>query len=191
MNTQLKMQVVSLMIGTLIVALAPATSVADSNFYLGVSAGSATIEANLGDSGIPMLPTSFDENDTALKIFGGYDFDLPVIDLGVEVGYVDFGKPEVDLDGDKLSLDTTGFNAWGIVSFNVLLVDIYGKLGFIAWEADARLLNEISKEDGTDVGYGLGAAIELGPVEVRGEYEIYDLDDADISMLSLGLIYRF
>ena len=56
---------------------------------------------------------------------------------------------------------------------------------------DLEFLGDSESEDGTDLGYGLGAAFELGPLEVRGEYELYDLDDADLSMLSLGLLYRF
>ena len=36
-----------------------------------------------------------------------------------------------------------------------------------------------------DKGFGLGS------LSVRGEYEVYDVDDADVSMLSLGLVYQF
>jgi hypothetical protein len=32
----------------------------------------------------------------------------------------------------------------------------------------------------------------LGSVEIRGEYEIYDISDVeDVTMLSVGLAYRF
>ncbi|MEL7449916.1 MAG: outer membrane beta-barrel protein [Pseudomonadota bacterium] len=178
-------------LAALLALAASGTAVADSAFYVGVGAGGATLDADIGDVGIPDLPDSIDEDDTAVKVFVGYDFDLPVIDLGIEAGYVDFGEPDIDVLGNELTLDTSGFNAWGIASIDVLLVDVYAKLGFIAWEVDVSLLDEGIKEDGTDIGYGLGAAFELGPLEVRGEFEVYDLDDADLSMLSLGLLYRF
>ncbi len=175
----------------LAVLLTPALANADSGFYLGGSVGGATIEAELGDTGIPGLPSSIDEDDTATKFFGGYTFDLPLIDIGVEVGYVDFGKPDINIAGDELTVDTTGVNAWGIATFNAGLIDIYGKLGFIAWEADASFLGNSASEDGTDPGYGVGAAFGIGPLELRGEYEVYDLDDSDVSMLSVGFLYRF
>lgn len=175
----------------LAVLLAPAVASADSGFYIGAGAGGATIEAELGDTGIPGVPSSLDEDETATKIFGGYTFDLPFFDIGVEVGYVDFGEPEIDILGDQLKFDTTGINAWGIATFNAGLIDLYGKLGLISWEADASFLGNSASEDGTDPGYGIGAAFGIGPLEVRGEYEVYDLDDTDVSMLSVGVLYRF
>ena len=46
-------------------------------------------------------------------------------------------------------------------------------------------------DDGSDMGYGLGLSFGLGSVSVRGEYEVYDVEDADVSMLSLGVVYQF
>lgn len=175
----------------LAVLLTPALANADSGFYLGAGAGGATIEADLGITGIPGLPSEIDEDDTATKLFAGYTFDLPLIDFAVEVGYVDFGEPEINVLGDNLTFDTTGVNAWGIATFNAGLIDLYGKVGLIAWEADASFLGQSDSEDGTDPGYGIGAAFGIGPLEIRGEYELYDLEDADVSMLSVGVLYRF
>lgn len=175
----------------LTVALLPFVANADSGFYIGVSAGGATIEADLNNITLPGLPASIDEDDTATEIFAGYKFDLPLIDLGIEAGYVDFGEPDVDVLGETLSFDTTGINVWGIAALNVGLFDVYGKLGYIAWDVDARYLSESISSDGNDLGYGLGAEVEVGPVLIRGEYEIYDLDDTDVSMLSLGVAYQF
>lgn len=171
--------------------LIPGFAAADSGFYIGAGAGGATIEAELGDTGIPGVPTSFDEDDTATKIFAGYTFDLPFFDVALEAGYVDFGQPEIDILGDDLTVDTTGINAWGIATFNAGIIDLYGKLGLIAWEAEAALAGFDADDDGTDLGYGVGAAFGLGPLEVRGEYEVYDLDDTDVSMISVGVLYRF
>lgn len=173
------------------VLMVPLAAHAGTGFYIGASAGGATIDSNLDGVNIPGLPSDIDEDDTATKIFAGYTVDLPLLDVAVEAGYVDFGEPDIDVLGQELTLDTTGFNVWGIATFNAGLIDIYGKLGLIAWEVDAKLLNDSASEDGTDLGYGIGAAFGLGPLEIRGEYELYDLDDADVSMLSVGLVYRF
>lgn len=175
----------------LVLTLAPFAALADSGFYIGGSAGSATIETNLGDTGIPGLPSSFDEDDTAYKLFLGFNFDLPSIVLSVEGGYVDFGTPEVDVAGDDLMFDVTGINLWGMAAFEAGPVDLFAKLGYVSWDADIEYLVDRASEDGSDVGYGLGLAFNAGPIQIRGEYEVYDIEDADASMLSVGLVYQF
>ena len=172
-------------------ALLPFSAMADTGFYIGGSAGGATIEADLGGVSIPGLPSSIDEDDTALKVFIGYKFELPVISLGIEGGYVDLGEPDINILGDELLIDVTGVNLWGIASLDLGLFDVFGKLGYISWDVEADYLGSRASDDGSDLGYGLGASFDIGPLEIRGEYEIYDLDDTDVSMLSLGLAYQF
>jgi len=175
----------------LLAATLPVAAHADSGFYIGGSAGGATIEADLGGLSIPGLPASIDEDDTALKAFLGYRFDLPVISLGIEGGYVDLGEPDIDILGDELLVDVTGVNLWGIAALDLGLFDVFGKLGYISWDVEADYLGSSVSDDGSDPGYGLGAAFHLGPLQIRGEYEIYDLEDTDVSMLSLGIAYQF
>jgi hypothetical protein len=174
-------------------AFAPLAATADSGFYIGGSLGGATLEAEFDPNDIPVpdLPSSIDEDDTAYKIFAGYRFDLPVIDLGVEAGYVNFGEPEVDILGEELVLDPTGVNLWGVASLDAGIIDVFAKVGYIMWDIEADFLGESISDDGTDIGYGLGVSFGLGPVEIRGEYELYDIEDADVSMLSLGIVFRF
>ncbi|MGB5256525.1 MAG: porin [Woeseiaceae bacterium] len=169
----------------------PSVALAAGGFYIGGSAGGATVESDLNGISIPGLPSSIDEDDTALKLFGGYKFELPVISVGIEGGYVDLGEPDIDVLGDPLKFDVTGINLWGVASIDLGLFDVFGKLGYIAWDVEADYLGASESEDGSDLGYGLGAAFELGPLHIRGEYEMYDLDDADVSMLSLGVAYFF
>ena len=168
-------------------ALSPIAAFADSGFYIGASAGGATLEADFAeDPDLPELPSSIDEDDTAFKAFLGYHFDLPVINLGLEAGYVDFGEPEVDVEllGEQLSLDTSGMNVWGIVGVDIGPVDLFAKLGYLMWEVDLALAGEkLASDDGSDMGYGVGAAIGLVLAA--------DLDGADLSMLSIGIVYQF
>lgn len=175
----------------LALALMPLAANADSGFYIGAGVGAATVEAEFDTTEFPELPESIDEDDNATKIFAGYIFDLPVVDLGIEAGYVNFGEPEVATDVGDFTLEPTGINLWGIVSFDAGLIDIYGKLGYIMWDAEFELDGLSESDDGTDLGYGVGLSFGLGPVDIRGEYEMYDLEDADVSMLSLGVVYRF
>jgi len=175
----------------LVVAFAPFTAQADSGFYIGGNVGSGAIEANLGDTGIPGLPSDIDENDTAYKVFAGFNFDLPSVILAVEAGYVNLGEPKIDVVGDDLLFDTSGINLWGIAAFEAGPVDLFAKLGYISWDAKLRYLGSSASEDGSDAGYGLGLAFNAGPIQIRGEYEVYDIDNADVSMLSVGLVYQF
>jgi hypothetical protein len=171
--------------------LTPFAAMADSGFYIGGAAGAATVEANFGDTGIPGFPASIDEDDTAYKFFAGYNFDLPVIDLGIEAGYVDFGAPEINVLGDQFELDPTGINVWGIASLGLGPVDVHAKVGYLAWDVDATAFGQTESDDGSDLGYGVGLSFGLAGIRIRGEYELYDLDDADLSMLSIGILYQF
>ena len=173
----------------------PLAANADSGFYIGGAAGGATLEAELGDTGIPQLPTSIDEDDTAFKAFAGYTFDLPVIDLGIEAGYVDFGAPEIDTNLGQVEIDPTGVNLWGIAGIDAGPIDLYAKVGYILWDvevsSDIAGLGDEFSDDGSDIGYGVGLSFGIGSVKIRGEFEAYDLDDADLSMLSVGILYQF
>ena len=170
------------------VALAPAESQAGG--YVGGSVGQASIEVN---AGTPNVPETFDESDFGFKAFGGYEFDLPVVTLGLEVAYVDFGAPSGDVTGTQLEVETNGFAGFGTAGFELGPLLIYGKYGVISWDASLSVDGfDQGSEDGTDPAYGLGVKFGVGPVEVRGEYEIYDIDSSvDVTMLSVGVVWRF
>lgn len=170
---------------------APLAANADSGFYIGGGVGGATLEADFGDTGIPGFPSDLDEDDTAIKLFAGYTFDLPTIDLAVEAGYVDLGEPDIDVLGVDVKLNPTGINLWGIAAVETGPVDLFAKLGYIAWDVDISAQGASDAIDGSDLAYGLGLSFGLGAIKVRGEYEVYDLEDADVSMISLGLVYQF
>ena len=88
--------------------------------------------------------------------------------MGVEGGYVDFGNPSTKfgIDNNVLAIDADGWNLWGV--------------------------GGLASESGSDFGYGLGARVSFGKLAVRGEWEVYDIEDTDdISMFSVGLAWRF
>lgn len=178
--------------GVLVLAAAPfATASADSGFYLGGSVGNSTVEANVSDPSLPQ-DFSFDESDFAYKVFGGFGADLPVLRLGVEGGYVDLGAPSGDVLGESIELDTTGISVFGVVGIDLGLIDVFGKVGLISWDVDVSAAGESFSDDGSDAAYGVGLGFSLGSVEVRGEYEIFDISDVDdVTMLSVGLVWTF
>jgi len=178
--------------GVLIAAPLSFAQAGESGGYLGGSVGSAAVEVVVDDS-IPNPPV-FDEEDFAWKIFAGYNFGItPVFDLGIEGSYVDMGAPSATVQGVSVEFDPTGWSVFGVVGFDIGPVGLFGKLGYLYWDADA-VIDGVSagSTDGSDVAYGVGARFNLGSLELRGEYELFDIEDAeDVSMWTLGLAYHF
>ena len=169
-------------------ALFPVPALADSGFYIGAAAGGATQDIELG--GAPEI----EEDDTAFKVFGGYKFDMSVVDLGVELGYIDFGEAEINTADGELVFAPTGINLWGVAGFELGPVDLFAKLGVIAWDVETTTFAGRVSDDGTDFGLGFGAGFDIGKVQIRGDYELFDTSDVDVSMLSmlsLGVSYTF
>jgi outer membrane immunogenic protein len=176
----------------LIVAPLSFAQAGDSGWYLGGSVGAAAIEVNLDDGNIPGAPV-FDEEDFAWKAIFGYNFGItPVFDLGIEGGYVDLGAPTANFGGAAVELDPNGWNVFGVIGFDIGPVGVFGKVGYIAWDVDAVVDGTTVSDDGSDLGYGAGVRFNLGSIEIRGEYELYDIDSAaDVNMWSAGLVYHF
>jgi hypothetical protein len=172
--------------------LATSRAQADGGWYLGASAGEAYLEIDVegGDT-----VYGFDESDTAWKVFGGYVWDLPLIDLGVEMGYVDLASPVAQFPGFQAELDPSGLNLWGVAGVDIGPVGLFAKLGAIAWEIDGETTGSINRpfdESGTDLAYGLGAKFMLWSLEFRAEYENYDIKDTkNVEMFSLGVAWVF
>jgi hypothetical protein len=167
-----------------------ADSKADSGFYLGGSVGQAGVQINDGD---PVQPIVFDENDFAWKAFGGYNFDVTVVNLAVEGGYVNFGSPSMSALGSQLEVDIDGFDVFGVLGFNLGPIGVFAKAGMISWDAEISVDGvSAGSDDGSDPAYGIGAKFNLGSLNVRAEYEMFDVEDAeDVTMLSVGLVWIF
>lgn len=165
---------------------------ADSGSYIGGSIGSVPIQAEIPAENLGEV-FEFDENDFAWKAFGGYNFDLAVVGLAIEGGHVDLGSPSGDFLGSSLELDVTGWDIFGLVGINLGPVGLFAKAGMISWDTDATIdAIGAGNDDGTDPAYGVGARFTLGTLEIRGEYEYFDIDTVeDVYMLSAGLAFNF
>jgi hypothetical protein len=170
------------------IVFAPAES--EAGGYIGGSIGQSYIQL---DAGTPLVPANFDEQDFGWKLMAGYNFDFAVITLGVEADYVDFGAPSGDVLGSQIEVDANGFAGFGIAGFDLGPVGVFAKLGVISWDASFSVDGfDAGSDDGTDTAYGVGVKFGLGSLEIRGEYEIYDIEDSDdVAMLSVGLVWRF
>lgn len=178
-------------LSVLFIALWPAGAAnADSGFYAGGSVGTAATELDVED-------VEFDEDDFAWKAFGGFNFDLVVVDLAIEGGYVNFGSPGANVAGVDFDIDLDALTAFGLLGLELGPVGVFAKAGLVSWDAEATIDGIGSDDDsGTDPAYGVGARFSIGSVEIRAEYELFDIDvdgadSSDLSMLSAGLVWTF
>ncbi len=185
----------ALCLGTALVLTGTAQA-AESGFYVGGSLGQATLKVPSDVTDVP----NFNEDDTGYKLFGGYNWNMSLLNLGIEGGYIDFGSPVGSLDADtKLTIEADGLHLAGIAGLNFGPFDIYAKAGWIDWDAKLRIQGIDpgfgvggASESGTDLMYGLGARFALGKLHIRGEWEEFDIEDSDsVYMFSLGLAWQF
>lgn len=155
-------------------------------FYVGAGIGQATIEVD---------DVGFDADDTALKIFGGYNFNS---NFAVEAAYFNGGEPEQRFGAGSVEVGLDGLNisALGRLPFNDVF-SVFGKIGFASYEVDVKGRvgnNVVASDSGSDedLTYGIGAAFDFGPAfALRAEYEAIDISDGSVTMLSVGGVYKF
>lgn len=175
------------LLAILIVSALPGIALAgtESGFYIGAGVGQASIDEISADD---VDIDSFDADDTGFKIFGGYNFGIvPLIDLAIEGGYVDFGEP----DDNGIAVDANGYDIFGLAGVNLGPVGLFAKVGYVMWDADVS--GDVSGgDDGSDPAYGVGARLKFGSLEVRAEYELFDIDAAgDVDFLSASGVWTF
>ncbi|HEY7639411.1 MAG TPA: outer membrane beta-barrel protein [Steroidobacteraceae bacterium] len=157
---------------------------ADNGFYLGASVGQADLKIDdLTDNVFP--DDDFSGDDFAYKFIAGI---RPLDWLGVEASYVNFGEPEDTVVGTKLKAKGDGLSAFAVGFLATGPVDLFAKVGLISW--DTKIAGGFS-DDGTDLAYGAGAQFRLLSLSVRAEYEKFDVGDADLDMISVGVTYTF
>jgi outer membrane immunogenic protein len=99
------------------------------------------------------------------------------------------GSPSTDVD---LSVSVSGYSAFALAGVNLGPVGLFVKGGIASWDADLVIADLRGSIDGSDPAYGVGLRFTLGSVEIRGEYEVLDIEDTDdVYMATLGLAWRF
>jgi outer membrane immunogenic protein len=180
------------LLGLAVLSLSPA-AFAESGPFIGASVGTATVSADVPDPIDPgFADINFDEDDFAWKVYGGYAWDLPILDLGVELGYFDLGSPSADVVGEKVGISVSGYSAFALAGVNLGPVGLFIKGGIASWDANLLIADLRGSDSGSDPAYGIGLRLTFGSLEVRGEYENFDIADADdVYMATLGLAWRF
>lgn len=157
----------------LVAALMLFAPTSDAGIYAGASVTQTALDIDDVD---------FDEDDTGLKVFGGWTFFKF---FGLEASYYDMGS--LDNESDSVDLTAFGLVARGIIPVGEHL-ELFAKTGYMAWDAEASF----GDDDDFDLTYGVGAAwVFGGHISIRAEYEILDVDGADVDLFSLGAAFRF
>lgn len=142
----------------------------EPGFYVGAGAGYSWIDED-----------GFEDDRLGFKLYGGADV---LSWLGAEIGYVNFGEFS---DGGT-DVDADGFSVAAFAQVPVGNFAPYLKVGHLWWDASSNA----GDTDGDDWFGGLGVRFSLTEaVDMRVEYERYELDDADLDMGSLNVQYQF
>jgi len=178
-------RILALSLGLLILSISGIASAGqESGLYIGGSIGSSSLEFSKGS-------VDFSDDDFGYKIFGGFNFGvIPLIDLGVEGSYVDFG----DASDAQIFDYKIGISAWdffGVGAVNLGPIGLFGKVGQVWWKSDSGILQDVLDKSGNDMAYGIGLRFQLGRIAIRGEYEIFDTDLIDIGYASAGVSLTF
>ena len=153
---------------------------ADNGIYLG---------ASVGQSGLEIDDFDYDASATGYKIIAGWRF----LDwLAVEGNYVDFGSGDDRVAGTKIETEADGISLSAVGFLPVGPVDLFARVGAVDWSADLSSPGFGSgSDDGTDLTYGIGAQFRVWSLSIRAEYEMFDISDADLDMISLGVTWTF
>lgn len=161
-------------------------------FYAGVGLGTTEVSEESIEDFIA------DDSDTGFKFFGGYSFNEF---FAIEASYFDFGEASGTIE-DPFFGDID-FDA-GVSGISAAVVgripagdmfSVFGKVGFAQYDVEVEV--SIDGESGsdseseTDMVYGGGAALSFGVFELRAEYEVLNVEDGDVNMISVSGLYRF
>lgn len=202
------------LVATALLALGSLVAVSQASaqgFYIGGGVGKSNIDDDIAGPGL-ITSGTVDGKDTGFKLYGGYQFNQH---FGLEVAYVDLGT--ATYSGTFGGSPVTGgkVDIWGLGLFAVGAwpvspsFSLFGKLGFLSWEAkwsDVTGGTAFSSTDsGSDLAGGLGMSYSVTKnLSARLEWERFKAGggedflgfpnatgSAKIDLLSVGLVYKF
>jgi opacity protein-like surface antigen len=189
-------------------AISPAMA-DDGGFYVGAGVGQASVEVDI-DEGI----SDFDGSDTGFKVLGGYKFGKYV---GLELEYIDGGEADDSWRSEDVTVSRAstsfseevrveiGFTGWNASVLGAFPIgerfDVFAKIGAIMWDADfaadylvdgSVVDSESASDDGTDFSWGVGGSwYFLENFGARIEYQDFDIEDADATLISASVLWLF
>ncbi len=164
-----------------------ATADEGRGLYLGAGVGQFGLEI---DDLEEVTTDTFDSDDTAFKVFGGWRFN-PYIAL--ELDYVDLGAPDDTLEDIRFDVDITAFAPYVIGTLPLGIFEIFAKIGYVFYDVEVSALDQSLDDSDEDLAYGAGVGVVLFEhLNARLEYEIIDISDVeDASAFWLTGAWRF
>jgi OmpA-OmpF porin, OOP family len=170
------------------VAAGPVAAQPTTGLYAGASIGYSQFK-DICD--VVVAGVSCDDNDTAWRAFGGYQFNEYV---ALEFGFANLGAATGS--GAPGSFSTEVKEAFDLSALFTIPVATRLSLLFRLGAHRARTTVDQAK---TGSSFTLGAGVEysLGKLGVRAEWQRYDnvatgtVAENDVDVLSLGLLFRF
>jgi opacity protein-like surface antigen len=156
--------------------------------YIGVSGGESRFRTDCSSL------FSCDKNDTAWKVYAGSGVNDV---LGVELGYVDFGKINVNGGDTKAWAGTLSLTAGVPIGDRFKL---FAKGGGLYGETDVHAspssIFDTGHKNGWGYTYGVGAALGITrTVQIRLDWDRHNMDfvggSKDVDMYSAGVQLRF
>jgi len=157
-------------------------------FYLGASAGEATLE-------YPTEDARFSVDDTGYKLFLGFRLARW---LAIEGAYNDLGDLDTTRDEAYYEAEAEQLSAHAVGILPITpRARVFAKIGLTSWDAVSTLTEgeAIERRDasGVDLSYGFGLGYDLTRrVGLRFEWETCDFDNTEnVKFLSLGAQINF
>ena len=167
------------------VMLFAAAGTAAAQGYIGAGAGITKMDL-CDDLGA----TACDDEDTGMKIFGGFKFNP---NFGLEASWVDLGEVSASASGVTVTGEVDGFGlaVMGMIPLNEKF-GFFGKVGAYMWDATVSGPGGSVSDDGTDIMFGAGVNWNLTTrFGLRAEWERFDIDGDDVDFLSIGAQFNF
>ena len=157
---------------------------AEPGLYLGAGLGAYTLDID---------DTSFDDSATVAKVFAGYRIGDH---LAIEGDYQKLYEVKDDVVGIEAKLDA---DAWTVSIRPILpitdFIDLYGKVGYTWYDIEARTrifgVSVTEDDSDGDLSWGGGIDLNFGNLSLRGEVSRIEVDDADLNLVSAGILFRF
>jgi hypothetical protein len=162
---------------------------AETGLYLGGSLGSSDLDGSLRDGETDI---NINGDDSGYKIFAGYNFGIaPIIDLAIEGSYVDFGEGASEIQGRNAAVGVKGWDAFGLAGIKLGPIGVFAKAGAIAWDSESKIPTHKRDDSGRAPAYGAGIRFQLGSLALRAEYEVFDIEVAEVEYVSVGAAWTF
>ncbi len=169
---------------------------ANAAWYVGGTYG-VTLYEDLCDSVSGEAGATCDDEADGYKIFGGSRVNP---NLAFEASYMDMGEATATgVTTRTLGVTGLNFSVLGIKPLSKSF-ELFGKLGWMFWEAESRNINTGSSltVNDSDINFGFGATYNVNKTfGLRAEFErfhniSYESNaETPVSFLSLGVIVSF